>query len=689
MALIKHPDGTETAVFTISEYNEYFINYYSYENSPNYAKGISKMMRKLFDIQETDKNWQKLNIRNDLLKSRFDKNSIIFLKAYFQDIKNIAETKNYKLDHFSGYLLLYMEEDVSTSRGVAKVSGHMDSFLAYYTNTFIAAPGQIRPDIVVANQYLISKYRDMMKKYQDDAFGSIHQMGWSDNKKVALLTRAAIINTYRQAILLQQNPENIIYKIKGHDVSLKEIYDASIPVLEDFYKTRGNTHSLNSDQFKVVLKNSEIPLSDLISDFSGIPIDKNGNVQLSALKDKSNNLIPTDNLSEKHYEYALIEVNGFIEPAKNIVRRIISDDLTSFCTNKADSGSASLSHARFLSEYIGISRGHHIVLEALKLYPQLRGSNELNPRIVDALQKHFFTDAKYYALLSKINENIKRAEKSGNPNINALKTLKSIVEEQLSFNKLKKRAGGRNIDNVYHRFSIFSLYSSIRENIGNLKKDLKNGIEQNYVISIVAPIIFTAVFDFMLELYEKNSESFAKLVTDNQSMIIIGATLSIVVLSIFNGLDNKLNFGTQHVKFDYHTISPNPAEQQTKTLLSLLNPWVLSGTMISAVGMFLRMFGAPFYQGKELVLKIGELIGDHLNENAEIIWNSIAGYELPLVEQTVFETAVNLALGGWEDTLMGILVSLISNTLNSMLSSFVKPIVANLTFDVFMNSDFF
>jgi len=196
----------------------------------------------------------------------------------------------------------------------------------------------------------------------------------------------------------------------------------------------------------------------------------------------------------------------------------------------------------------------------------------------------------------------------------------------------------------------------------------------------VAPVIFFATFDFMQLAFERNTETFANLMSDDRATMLLGVTLTILVLTIFNGIDERLGFG--------NSAGSEIETGKTRMLLSLLNPVVLTGTFLSSIGMFMRIFGAPFFQGKELVYKIGEIIGDYIGEEAEFVWNAVAGYELPLVEQTIFETAVNLALGGWRDAFMEILISSITAVINSMASKFFKPIFANLAYEVLMASEF-
>jgi len=272
--------------------------------------------------------------------------------------------------------------------------------------------------------------------------------------------------------------------------------------------------------------------------------------------------------------------------------------------------------------------------------------------------------------------------------------VKEALEAQLTLNRLKRRLedlkAKRNSDGTsaelrfhilkaYSIYSIFKIKIALKELI--TKENIKNGIEQAEVLSIVAPVIFFAVFDLMQLAFEKDPEFFANFVTDNNTMMLTGIALTVIVLAVFNGIDERLDFGSK--------AEPGVEIAKTSTLSKLLNPVVLTGTIISSVGMFLRLFGAPFYQGKELVYKIGEIIGDYINDEAEMVWDTIAGYELPLVEQTVFETAVNLALGGWRDALMEIIVSLITAVLNNMLSTFVKPLIANLAYEALMSSAFF
>lgn len=719
LALIRHDDGTETAVFTMRKYDSWFINYTCRDDKkgPNFAKYTRKVLMDLFDIDDPGTNWRFADYRDKLLSSRFDGSAISLMKEYFKVIKKIAEDKNYKLDHYSGYLLLFMDMDIETDKCRAKIVGQLDPYLGSYGNTFIAAPGEVRPDIVASINYLAAEYKKMMNKYQRVGFGSKRKTGWSDNRKIALLTRASLISAMRMAILLQINPDEVRYRIEYTTknsknciaVSLRDLYDATKDVLKTFYKNDGkigNAKTLLDDEFAVELKGAKVTLGDIIASFVGIPVDEQGNAHMIALEDVFENPSIANELTDEQIDLVLGEVMGFAEPMKEVIREALDYELSRILEGN---NKISFAHARFLAEFIGTNIGHHIIVEALKMYTLLRATEGLNPMIISSLYRNILTDGRYRVMIKVIDEKIKElnvaikdAKKAGNKDlikkhkelVSKCNRVKEALKAQLTLSKLKQRledlkakrksSGGDSIKlrfqilKAYSVYSIFKIKVALKELV--TKENIKNGIGQAEILSIVAPVIFFATFDFMQLAFERNTETFANLMSDDRATMLLGVTLTILVLTIFNGIDERLGFG--------NSVGSEIETGKTRMLLSLLNPVVLTGTFLSSIGMFMRIFGAPFFQGKELVYKIGEIIGDYIGEEAEFVWNAVAGYELPLVEQTIFETAVNLALGGWRDAFMEILISSITAVINSMASKFFKPIFANLAYEVLMASEF-
>jgi len=172
------------------------------------------------------------------------------------------------------------------------------------------------------------------------------------------------------------------------------------------------------------------------------------------------------------------------------------------------------------------------------------------------------------------------------------------------------------------------------------------------------------VFSVMETLITHYPEQMQALLEDDNLIVLVGVALTIFVLVVFNS------------DFDHLASKLNK-----KGLSAVESPMQTLAQVTTGIGLFLSFFGAPFYQGKELVLKIGECIGKYISESAELLWNVIAGFEIPVVEQTVFETVINLVFGGWKDTINGIVIGATTALASQGIEKYLIPCLSHLTVD--------
>jgi len=172
------------------------------------------------------------------------------------------------------------------------------------------------------------------------------------------------------------------------------------------------------------------------------------------------------------------------------------------------------------------------------------------------------------------------------------------------------------------------------------------------------------VFSVMETLITHYPEQMQALLEDDNLIVLVGVALTIFVLVVFNS------------DFDHLASKLNK-----KGLSAVESPMQTLAQVTTGIGLFLSFFGAPFYQGKELVLKIGEYIGKYIDETAEMLWDAIAGFEIPVVEQTVFETVINLVFGGWKDTINGIVIGATTALASQGIEKYLIPCLSHLTVD--------
>ena len=198
--------------------------------------------------------------------------------------------------------------------------------------------------------------------------------------------------------------------------------------------------------------------------------------------------------------------------------------------------------------------------------------------------------------------------------------------------------------------------------LADASKKLVQGTIAGLIQQARASTYIKMVFSVMETLITHYPEQMQALLEDDDLIILVGVALTIFVLVVFNS------------DFDHLASKLNK-----KGLSVVENPMQTLAQITTGVGLFLSFLGAPFYQGKELVLKIGEYIGKYIDETAEMLWDAIAGFEIPVVEQTVFETVINLIFGGWKDTINGIVIGATTALASQGIEKHLMPYLSRLT----------
>jgi len=180
--------------------------------------------------------------------------------------------------------------------------------------------------------------------------------------------------------------------------------------------------------------------------------------------------------------------------------------------------------------------------------------------------------------------------------------------------------------------ALYAVNTAAYEVLSDPKGSLKNA----FLLEIKAGAIVRLSMSFLKALIRSSPHSFVAMLRDENVKVAVGVLLSAVVLILFS-VDMSYLFEKK-----YGQLSKGLKEKADRyDSILLYIAYVLVG-----IGLFISVFGAPFHMGKDLVYAIGEQIGNVLGDSAEWVWNTVAGFEIPLTGQTVFETVVSLALSG-------------------------------------------
>ena len=263
----------------------------------------------------------------------------------------------------------------------------------------------------------------------------------------------------------------------------------------------------------------------------------------------------------------------------------------------------------------------------------------------EIIMSHFIKQA--YEIKKKIDSEKDKVvkEKLKEQYISLLKQSESWISD-LKDLLLSKTEYVKNKPEVNLLIQLTRIYLLGEKTARQFTKGLQKALEFK-IFGIFSVYFVTA---FAITLLQHDSKLYLSITTDKTFLESFGILLTILNLVIFNcdldHLDSIFN-GDKKPETLIITNNNNEEVETSDKLYKIEQGLQFLGIFLVSLGMFLKSFGAPFYMSLELVHKIGEIIRQHLGEQAEYVWNTVAGFEIPLIGQTVFEFVVNLALGGW------------------------------------------
>jgi len=184
---------------------------------------------------------------------------------------------------------------------------------------------------------------------------------------------------------------------------------------------------------------------------------------------------------------------------------------------------------------------------------------------------------------------------------------------------------------------------------------------------------------FLVTLVSKYPKTLLTILNDKDTKNALGTLLTTVVLFLFS-IDMTYIFKKQ-----YGARFTEELGEKADKYDSFL---VMFAYILVGIGTFLSYFDVPFYMGKELVLVIGKRIGEVMGENAGYVWNTVAGFEIPMTGQTVFEMAIELPLSGLSVSVAELLVSALYQFVKMLFEQYILNWITDTTLDFICTTQF-
>ncbi len=180
-------------------------------------------------------------------------------------------------------------------------------------------------------------------------------------------------------------------------------------------------------------------------------------------------------------------------------------------------------------------------------------------------------------------------------------------------------------------------------------------------------------------LIKRYTDFFAWLEENEWAKLLLGGTITtifIVGLNIDTGWMNKICG-----KIGAKELAESMAKEAVDGNGLLEKSSFILGMFFGGFGIVMKALKIPFYTSDEIREEIGKLLNSKWN-GAGDIWNMIMGFKIPLIDQTVFDILLGLALGGPAeaigDTIMGTIINkLIAPILNRIAFETIATILEN------------
>ncbi|MCD6513698.1 MAG: hypothetical protein J7L07_02125, partial [Candidatus Odinarchaeota archaeon] len=604
---------------------------------------------------------------NKTIKKKFNENLYKNMDLYF---KRVYGDNKLRMDSLGGILGKLFDMEIETKEGKINFKGVPDAFHLSLQAQYIDAP-------ILATQvgiYTLNEINARIKASLDKK-----HLGYSKNKsaRIIKLLRVSIIEAYRLALMYGKDPKEIIFSVNGKNndeitrFTLQELYEAR----NEIFSTSFTAVSGSNDEIripdKITINGKTVNGIDFLKSIMGGYSDIKITGRLGKAK---TGIIEIPSLANSELE---ISKPALFDLANKITYPLVTT--TNQIVNELE-----INIHRIYPEILGSSIEYHPTMEAIKVLFDLFDSISLKRNVAEIIYKyeiimsHFIKQA--YEIKKKIDSEKDKVvkEKLKEQYISLLKQSESWISD-LKDLLLSKTEYVKNKPEVNLLIQLTRIYLLGEKTARQFTKGLQKAFEFK-IFGIFSVYFVTA---FAITLLQHDSKLYLSITTDKTFLESFGILLTILNLVIFNcDLDHLDSIFNGDKKPETLIITNNNEEVETSDKLYKIEQGLqFLGIFLVSLGMFLKSFGAPFYMGLELVHKIGEIIGQHLGEQAEYVWNTVAGFEIPLIGQTVFEFVVNLALGGWMDAVINNIVGMVLSYIADMIMNYIANFIGDITVD--------
>ena len=182
-----------------------------------------------------------------------------------------------------------------------------------------------------------------------------------------------------------------------------------------------------------------------------------------------------------------------------------------------------------------------------------------------------------------------------------------------------------------------------------------SALKQGYLLYKFGQALFIAGAKTALELILASPRIAAYIASTPWLQTLLGGILS-TVFFILSNID--LSYFKSMKTNGLSALTRIVSVETTEALEKLDKAGMILSFYLGGFSTILKSIGVQFYFPEEIVY----VIGDALNKVAEgvgDVWNTIMGFKIPLLDQTVFEILASYLLSGPLNTILGIIIGLL------------------------------
>ena len=263
------------------------------------------------------------------------------------------------------------------------------------------------------------------------------------------------------------------------------------------------------------------------------------------------------------------------------------------------------------------------------------------------------------------------------------------VEQRLEF--LQDESVKQEFEDIKNRINFHierlrSVEGQIKETIKSLKdpKSYVSGVVQYWL----AELLFLFGISLGINLIKKCFDHFVWLVKDDQAKIGLGIALTAIFIVGINIEGDWISLMVDPKKTFVRALKEEIIERgksvggRIKDAITPDSSFAV-GMIIGGFATVLKSLGIPFYTTDELCDKLCEWIKVKVNREAGVVLQKILSFEIPLINQKIFDLLVGFVLGGPAELIAD---TVIGTILEKAIMPAVNSVLMDLTINILMST---